>query len=97
MRSTPETRHRRRSASRFVPISPRLATTVWCYWRNWVERQKLARLLRYDEYRLEDIGITRDDLHQVLHQPLDRNPALELRRRARHRAGNREQTKPMCK
>ena len=89
MSTTSKTRNTRRGGTRLFLISMRVAETLWRYWRNWVERQKLARLLRYDEYRLEDIGITRDDLYRVLHQPLDRSPACELRRRAREHARQR--------
>lgn len=49
--------------------------------RNWRERQKVEMLLRYDYERLNDMGITREDIHAVMRLPLSSNPAIELERR----------------
>ena len=55
---------------------------------NWRERQRLEMLLRLDDTRLDDLGITRYDIEQVLALPLSRNPASELeRRRGAYRPG----------
>ena len=49
--------------------------------KNWRERHLLEMLLRYDDDRLYDMGITREDIRAVLKLPLSRNPAVELERR----------------
>jgi len=55
---------------------------------NWRERHKLELLLRYDDARLDDLGVSRQDIKDVLILPLDRNPSSELeRRRGMHRRG----------
>ncbi|HHK73828.1 MAG TPA: hypothetical protein ENJ57_01545 [Rhizobiales bacterium] len=54
--------------------------------RNWRERQKLEVLLRYDDTRLDDLGVSRQDIKDALALPLGRNPSCELeRRRGQHR------------
>ncbi len=55
---------------------------------NWRERQRLEMLLGLDDARLDDLGISRHDVEQVLALPLSRNPASELeRRRGAYRPG----------
>ena len=49
--------------------------------KNWRERQRIEMLLRYDDERLLDMGITRDDIRGVIELPLSYNPAIELERR----------------
>ncbi len=48
---------------------------------NWRERQRIEMLLHLDDSRLNDLGISRYDVEQVLALPLSRNPACELERR----------------
>lgn len=53
---------------------------------NWRERQRLELLMRFDDARLDDLGVSRRDLQHVLALPLTRNPSCELeRRRGAHR------------
>ncbi len=73
-----------RVSGRKTALATRIAQAVYPVitgLRNWRERQLLGTLLRYDNDRLTDMGITRDDIRAVLKLPLSRNPALELERR----------------
>ena len=47
------------------------------------DRRQLADLLDCEDHRLSDMGITRDDLHAALSEPLWRDPTTALARRAR--------------
>ena len=48
--------------------------------RNWFARRRLRKVAELDDWLLQDIGLTRDDVEQVAHMPLDRNPSWELKR-----------------
>jgi uncharacterized protein YjiS (DUF1127 family) len=50
---------------------------------NWWNRRALRRLRGLDDYLLADIGITRDDLEEVLRMPLTLDPSWECVRRSR--------------
>jgi uncharacterized protein YjiS (DUF1127 family) len=45
-------------------------------------RRQLADLVDCEDHRLSDMGITRDDLHAALSEPLWRDPTTALARRA---------------
>jgi uncharacterized protein YjiS (DUF1127 family) len=47
------------------------------------QRRQLADLVDCEDHRLSDMGITRDDLHAALSEPLWRDPTTALARRAR--------------
>ena len=53
----------------------------------WHRRRRLARMRDLDDYMLDDIGITRDELEWALGLPFEANAALDLERRARARRG----------
>lgn len=46
--------------------------------RNWLARRQLRDLLSLDDYLLNDIGLTRDDLRFGLKLPHDVDPIAEL-------------------
>jgi uncharacterized protein YjiS (DUF1127 family) len=46
--------------------------------RNWIARRQLRSLLALDDYLLNDIGLTRDDLRFGLNLPRDVDPIEEL-------------------
>ena len=50
---------------------------------NWWKRRSLRKLRDLDDYLLADIGITRDDLEEVLRMPLTLDPSWECVRRSR--------------
>jgi uncharacterized protein YjiS (DUF1127 family) len=50
---------------------------------NWWKRRTLRKLRDLDDYLLADIGITRDELEEVLRMPLTLDPTWEFLRRSR--------------
>ena len=46
--------------------------------RNWAARRQLRDLMALDDYLLNDIGLTRDDLRFGLNLPRDVDPIDEL-------------------
>ncbi|WP_373503556.1 DUF1127 domain-containing protein [Aestuariivirga sp.] len=48
--------------------------------RSWVAKKKLKRLEQLDDYMLNDIGLTRDDLRYVTRLPYDVDPIEEMTR-----------------
>jgi len=50
---------------------------------TWWQRRFLRKLRDLDDYLLADIGITRDDLEEVLRMPLTLDPVWECVRRSR--------------
>ena len=46
--------------------------------RNWLARRKLRRLETLDDYLLNDIGLTRDDLYYVRRLPRQVDPIAEM-------------------
>jgi uncharacterized protein YjiS (DUF1127 family) len=46
--------------------------------RNWIARRQLRDLMSLDDYLLNDIGLTRDDLRFGLGLPHDVDPIEEL-------------------
>ena len=54
--------------------------------RNWRARRSISRLSDYDDYILQDIGVTRADVSWAAGLPLTVNAALALEERsAQHR------------
>ena len=51
-------------------------------WRNWQARRRVADLATYDDYMLNDIGITRDEVEWAAGLPLTVNAALALEERS---------------
>jgi hypothetical protein len=45
-------------------------------------RRQLADLIDCEDHRLNDMGVTRDDLHAALSEPLWHDPTTALARRA---------------
>ena len=73
-----------RVPGRKTALATRIAKAVFPVitgFKNWRERQRIEMLLRYDDERLLDMGITRDDIRGVIELPLSCNPAIELERR----------------
>ena len=50
--------------------------------RAWERRRVVGRLGLMDDHMLRDIGITRQDIHSVLAEPLHRDPTERLAARA---------------
>jgi uncharacterized protein YjiS (DUF1127 family) len=57
-------------------------------WRNWQARRRVADLATYDDYMLNDIGITRDEVEWAAGLPLTVNAALALEERSFRRRHN---------
>jgi uncharacterized protein YjiS (DUF1127 family) len=57
-------------------------------WRNWQTRRRVADLATYDDYMLNDIGITRDEVEWAAGLPLTVNAALALEERSFRRRHN---------
>ena len=51
-------------------------------WRNWQARRRVADLATYDDYMLNDIGITRDEVEWAAGLPLTVNAVLALEERS---------------
>jgi uncharacterized protein YjiS (DUF1127 family) len=54
-------------------------------WRNWTARRAVASLDRLDDFLLQDIGVTRDEVRRAAHSPLSENAALVLEDISRNR------------
>ena len=54
-------------------------------WRNWQARRRVTDLSTYDDYMLNDIGVTRDEIQWAAGLPLTVNAALALEDRAMRR------------
>lgn len=54
--------------------------------RSWFMRRDLATLARFDDYMLNDIGLTRGDLRHLRGLPLDVDLAHEMDRLREQRA-----------
>jgi uncharacterized protein YjiS (DUF1127 family) len=50
---------------------------------NWWKRRTLRKLRDFDDHMLADIGLTRDELEDVLRMPLSLDPDWEFLRRRR--------------
>lgn len=48
--------------------------------QNRIDRHKFRKLHELDDIMLDDIGVTRDELHRVSNLPLSVDAALELQR-----------------
>jgi uncharacterized protein YjiS (DUF1127 family) len=57
-------------------VFPKLRRLV----RSWIAKRKLRRLEHLDDYLLNDIGLTRDDLRAGLRLPYDVDPIDEIAR-----------------
>jgi uncharacterized protein YjiS (DUF1127 family) len=57
-------------------------------WHNWQARRRVADLATYDDYMLNDIGITRDEVEWAAGLPLTVNAALALEERSFRRRHN---------
>jgi uncharacterized protein YjiS (DUF1127 family) len=64
----------------------RIARNMVRYFRN---RSQIARLADFDDHMLEDLGLTRRDVHDVLGKPfaVDLGHELEYRAMANRRRG----------
>ena len=56
--------------------------TVSRVYKSWSSRRRVARMTSLDDHVLDDIGVTRTDLYDVLDAPFSQNPSIELERRA---------------
>ncbi len=59
--------------------------------RNWKAKRRIAALGNFDDYMLQDIGITRDEVQWAVGLPLTVNAAVALEERAfrrRHNGGS---------
>jgi uncharacterized protein YjiS (DUF1127 family) len=56
--------------------------------RTWRTRRKLVKMTDLDDHILDDIGVSRSDIHAVLDLPFSHNPALELQRIAQRNRAN---------
>ena len=59
--------------------------------RNWKAKRRIAALGNFDDYMLQDIGITRDEVQWAAGLPLTVNAAVALEERAfrrRHTGGS---------
>jgi uncharacterized protein YjiS (DUF1127 family) len=59
--------------------------------RNWKAKRRIAALGNFDDYMLQDIGITRDEVQWAAGLPLTVNAAVALEERAfrrRHAGGS---------
>ena len=77
--------HNRDSAFAFPKLRRR--------WRSWQAKRKLRKFQDLDDYLLNDIGLSRDDLRFGLNLPYDVDPVDELLRvrERRMRRGVRSQ------
>jgi uncharacterized protein YjiS (DUF1127 family) len=57
-------------------VFPKLRRLV----RSWLAKRSLRRLDHLDDYMLNDIGLTRDDIHHALKLPYDLDPIDEMSR-----------------
>lgn len=63
---------------------------VWSRFKEYRERRDAFRaMLRLDDHMLEDIGVSRGDLHWAAHLPLSVNASIELRKIAEARRRRR--------
>jgi uncharacterized protein YjiS (DUF1127 family) len=62
---------------------------LWQLIGNWQARRAVAGLDRLDDFLLQDIGVTRDELHWAAGLPLSVNAALALEERAMKRRRSR--------
>ncbi|CAN5225734.1 hypothetical protein BH10PSE7_BH10PSE7_05280 [soil metagenome] len=53
--------------------------------RNWQSRRRVASLQELDDYLLDDIGVTREDIKWASATPLNENATLLLEDRASRR------------
>ena len=54
---------------------------------NWIARRQLRSLSRLDDYLLNDIGLTRDDLRHGMSVPRDLDPIAEVMAARQYRLG----------
>jgi len=75
--------HRANSLGEFgiVSFARRLA-------RNWKAKRRIVALGNFDDYMLQDIGITRDEVQWAAGLPLTVNAAVALEERAFRRRQN---------
>jgi uncharacterized protein YjiS (DUF1127 family) len=57
-------------------VFPKLRRLV----RSWIAKRSLRRLETLDDYMLNDIGMTRDDLRHAMKLPYDVDPIEEMSR-----------------
>ena len=60
-----------------------LSERVARFYRTWKVRRRIVRMTDLDDHILDDIGVTRTDLFDVLNQPFSNDPSLELQRIAK--------------
>ncbi|MBL8790761.1 MAG: DUF1127 domain-containing protein [Rhizobiales bacterium] len=58
-----------------MSIAPGILARLW---QNWQSRRELARLTRFDDHMLRDIGLTRHSLHTALNVSLTDDPYARL-------------------
>jgi len=56
--------------------------------RNWKAKRRIVALGNFDDYMLQDIGITRDEVQWAVGLPLTVNAAIALEERAFRRRQN---------
>ena len=64
-------------------VFPRLRRMV----RSWFVRRNLKAVEQLDDYMLNDVGLTRDDLRRLRRMPLDVDLVAEMARLRDSRAG----------
>ena len=62
---------------------------LWGLIRNWRARRAVARLDALDDFLLQDIGVSREEVRWAAGLPLSVNAALELEERATRRRRGR--------
>jgi uncharacterized protein YjiS (DUF1127 family) len=62
--------------------------TLARFYRTWRTRRRLVKMTDLDDHILDDIGVSRSDIHTVLDLPFSYNPALELQQIAQRNRAN---------
>jgi len=77
-----------RPAVAALPLNPLAAIARWLEKTRTAHTQRLAlkQLLEFDEHRLDDLGVTRSDLFEAMHNPATTGPRLAARRARSARA-----------
>ena len=65
-------------------LQPSLLDVVSNLLKNWKARKEVAKLSKFDDHMLNDIGLTRGDLRCAGSLPLSSNPLHALRDFASH-------------
>ncbi|MFT6557036.1 DUF1127 domain-containing protein [Sneathiella sp.] len=76
------------------PLNPTLRIWEWTAraWKNYRENRASQKtfnlLLEHDDYLLQDIGISRNDIYRLKAQRVSNDPIVELQRLRRERVRN---------